>query len=224
MWVEILRLKRIPIFASSKPNDMNEFDVKAREWDNNPGHRERSEAIARILLETAPLRPGMKALEYGAGTGILSFLLAGIFSEITLMDSSPGMVRVMNEKRKDSGLKHFKPVLFDLEVSDFPEHTFNCIYTQMVMHHVMDTGKMISKFYDLISPGGWLAIADLYREDGSFHGDGFTGHKGYDLSELQSLLEEHGFTKVITRDCYVVKKMINNQLKDFPLFLLVAIK
>jgi ubiquinone/menaquinone biosynthesis C-methylase UbiE len=47
----------------------------------------------------------MKALEYGAGTGILSFLLSESFSEITLMDNSQEMVNVMHEKVISGKLK-----------------------------------------------------------------------------------------------------------------------
>jgi tRNA (cmo5U34)-methyltransferase len=203
---------------------MSVFDAKAREWDKNPEHIERSEAIAKVLLENVPLKPGMKALEYGAGTGILSFLLTDVFSEITLMDSSREMVNVMHEKIAASGVRHFKPLLYDLEVSDFYDHAFDCIYTQMVMHHVIDTEKMIGRFYNLLSPDGWLAIADLYKEDGSFHKDGFAGHQGFEPGELQKIIENAGFKKVIFRNCCTVKKMIKDQLKEFPVFLLLAFK
>jgi 16S rRNA A1518/A1519 N6-dimethyltransferase RsmA/KsgA/DIM1 with predicted DNA glycosylase/AP lyase activity len=49
---------------------MNEFDIKAAEWDNNPMHWERSEAIVNEIIKLIPLSNKMTALEYGAGTGI----------------------------------------------------------------------------------------------------------------------------------------------------------
>lgn len=51
---------------------MSEFDHKAREWDQNTQYHERAAAVAASLLEMVPLRPGLKALEFGAGTGLLS--------------------------------------------------------------------------------------------------------------------------------------------------------
>jgi hypothetical protein len=51
--------------------------------------------------------------------------------------------------------------------------------------------KPLSKsFMSLLKPGGHLAIADLYTEDGSFHGDGFHGHKGFDPAILAAMLEK----------------------------------
>jgi hypothetical protein len=40
----------------------------------------------------------MTALKYGAGTGITSFLFKDHFKEFTMMDNSPEIVRIMNEK------------------------------------------------------------------------------------------------------------------------------
>ncbi len=33
--------------------------------------------------------------------------------------------------------------------------------------------RILEKFHDLLNPSGYLAIADLYPEDGSFHGLSF---------------------------------------------------
>jgi tRNA (cmo5U34)-methyltransferase len=120
----------------------------------------------------------------GAGTGILSFLLRDKLSEITMMDSSGEMVNVMKEKVAVSGFKSLKPVLFDLEHQDFKAHKFDIIFNQMVLHHVNDVKAILKKFYSLLSPGGFLAIADLYSEDGSFHGIEANVHCGFDVKAL----------------------------------------
>ncbi len=203
---------------------MSQFDASAREWDNNPIHWERSEAIANAMINALPLHQGMVALEFGAGTGILGFLLEERFSEIVLMDSSGEMVKVMQEKAEKAGLKHLKPLFFDLEKENFTGQTFDCIFTQMAMHHVGDIELMVTKFYQLLNPGGWLAIADLYAEDGTFHSEGFTGHKGFEPEKLERMLSEAGFSALQTRDCYTVKKMIAENLKEFPVFLMVGQK
>jgi tRNA (cmo5U34)-methyltransferase len=203
---------------------MSQFDASAREWDNNPVHWERSEAIAKDIISLIPLRHDMKALEFGAGTGILSFLLEDRFSEVTLMDSSREMVNVMTEKVTKTGLTHLKPLWFDLEKEDFTGAAFDCIFTQMVMHHVDDTEGVVKKFFRLLNPGGWLAIADLYREDGTFHSEGFTGHKGFDPEEFRGILSGEGFRDGTVKTCFVVRKEINGNLKEFPVFLMTARK
>jgi 2-polyprenyl-3-methyl-5-hydroxy-6-metoxy-1,4-benzoquinol methylase len=149
---------------------MNEFDLKAAEWDNNPMHIERSKAIASGIKARIPLNKNMTALEFGAGTGTTSLFLADSLKEITMMDNSHGMVSVMTEKIRSAPLKNLKVVEFDLDKDEYIKEHFDLVFNQMVLHHVSDVNSIIGKFKKLLNPGGYLAIADLYKEDGSFHG------------------------------------------------------
>ena len=54
---------------------MNEFDLKAAGWDQNPIVWDRAEAIASEIKRLIPLNKQMTALEFGAGTGVTSFIL-----------------------------------------------------------------------------------------------------------------------------------------------------
>jgi len=136
---------------------MSSFDSRAREWDKDKMHMERSVAIAAELEKMIHLRPSMKALEYGAGTGILSFLLKDRFSEITLMDNSQEMINVCIEKIEYHKANHIVPLWFDLEHENF-EGKFDIIYNQMVLHHVNDFEAIINTFYSLLNTDGYLAL------------------------------------------------------------------
>lgn len=202
---------------------MNPFDEKARTWDDNPVYLERSLAIEKILRQRIPLYQDQNALDYGAGTGNLSFLLKDSLKEITLMDNSIEMVKVMDEKIKAAGLTHFKTLFFDLEKNDYSAKTFDLIYMQMVLHHVQDIKTIIGKFYKMLNSGGSIAIADLYAEDGTFHDPGFTGHLGFDPESLIRILSDAGFKKSTLDPCFVVKRETKTAgLKDFPVFLITA--
>ena len=202
---------------------MNEFDLKAASWDQNEMHWKRSEAIAGEIKKQIPLTRLMTALEYGAGTGMASFLLKDDLKEITLMDNSSEMVNVMNQKIKASKAKNLKTLNFDLEISDYRKGKFDLIFTQMVLHHVPDIDIIIQRFFKLINPGGYLVIADLYSEDGSFHGEEFKGHKGFDINELSHTINRNGFKVISHKECFRINRMISEtESRDFPVFLLVA--
>jgi ubiquinone/menaquinone biosynthesis C-methylase UbiE len=202
---------------------MNEFDIKAEAWDNNPMHVERAQSVSLTIREMIPLTRQMKALEFGAGTGITSFFLKDHLGEITLMDSSREMLRVADEKIGASGSDNLKTLFHDLSLTSYAENSFDLIFSQMVLHHISDVEDMISKFHSLLNPGGYLAIADLYPEDGSFHGEGFTGHKGFDPAELSVRLRRAGFENTNYRKCYTINKKTGELVvKPFDLFLLVA--
>jgi tRNA (cmo5U34)-methyltransferase len=202
---------------------MNEFDIKANEWDYNPMHWDRSVAIAKEIIKLIPLKKDMVALEYGAGTGILSFLLKDSLGEITMMDNSTEMVRIMAEKIKTKETKNLKALNFDLEHAEFNDGKFDLIFTQMVLHHVTDIDTIINKFSKLLTPGGYLAIADLYIEDGSFHGEGFKGHNGFDIKLLSDQIMNPGYEIFSLKKCFVINKKISDTItKQFDVFLLIA--
>jgi tRNA (cmo5U34)-methyltransferase len=202
---------------------MNEFDLKAAEWDKNPMHWDRSQAIANEIKKNIPLGTNMSALEYGAGTGITSFLLKDQLKEITLMDNSSEMVKIMNEKIRTTGVLNMKALNFDLEHNYYMEGNFDLIYTQMVLHHVNNVDLILKKFGELLIPGGYLAIADLLEEDGSFHGEGFTGHKGFNIEELSEKLRKNNFIKISNRTCFVIdRKISNTETKKYDVFLITA--
>lgn len=201
---------------------MNEFDLKAPLWDTNPMHLERSKAIADMLVKQLPVSRKMSALEYGAGTGLLSFLLKDHLREITLMDSSEGMLTIIKEKVAHLGINNLKPVLIDLEKESYSE-SFDFIFNQMVLHHVKDIDKILEKFYSMITPGGFIAIADLYPEDGSFHGMDVNVHKGFDPEKLAGKLSNCQFRNISYERCFTVRKDLgNNETKEYPVFLMTA--
>ncbi|NVN95637.1 MAG: methyltransferase domain-containing protein [Bacteroidetes bacterium] len=199
---------------------MSEFDARAREWDKDQIHIERSAAIAAELQKMIPLRPSMRAMEYGAGTAILSFLLKDKFKEITLMDNSREMIKVCEEKTEFYQTSHIFPLWFDLEHNDF-EGKFDIVYNQMVLHHVKDIEFILKKFYTMLNQGGYLAIADLYPEDGSFHGVDVDVHLGFDPENISKILKRIGFIEIEYKTCFQIKR---DNGKVYSIFLLTAKK
>ncbi len=203
---------------------MSEFDSKASTWDENPMHLNRSKQVALKMLDLLPLSKSMSAMEYGAGTGILSFLLSEDLGQITMMDNSVEMVRVMEEKVKSRKASNLVPVCQNLETTP-SDARFDLIFNQMVLHHIYNVPAIFEQFHGMLLPGGYLAIADLYPEDGSFHGPGFDGHPGFDPDQLKELLLGIGFTQVKYEQCYAVERdNPDGSIKSFPIFLLSAFK
>jgi len=202
---------------------MNDFDARAQSWDNNPMHWDRSEAIATRLLQMVPVNPTMNALEFGAGTGILSSMLSPFFSTITMVDQSIEMVRMMQQKVQDRKYSNLIPLHLDVE-QDSLDTQYDLVFSQMVFHHLHDIHSTIHKLREILLPGGYLAIADLYPEDGSFHGPEFKGHHGFEPDELGDWLKSNGFSSVDTKPCFTVHKIIGDTPRKFPMFLMVAQK
>lgn len=199
-----------------------DFDDRAKTWDSDPIKRERAFAVAAAIRQRVPLSSDWRALEYGCGTGLLSFALHAELGRITLADSSPGMLAVLKEKIAAAGLSHLHPLALDLATDPPPAGRYDLIYTLMTLHHVADTERLLRAFHDLLQSGGRLCIADLDREDGSFHGPGFTGHNGFHRAALRVQLMRAGFGEVDFSTCYAMKKATDRGMREYPLFLAVA--
>lgn len=203
---------------------MSEFDEKAATWDENPERAERAAIFAEIIRNNIDLSKVEMALEYGSGTGLLSFSLRDDLQDITLMDESSEMVKVTNEKCERRDIRHFHPIRYDLLTDELPEHKFELIYTLMTMHHVDDTNAILKKFHTIMNPNGSLVMIDLVTEDGSFHNFEFNGHLGFDQVELEAKLENNGFEPVSYQIGYTIKAERGGEMRDYPLFVMIAKK
>jgi 2-polyprenyl-3-methyl-5-hydroxy-6-metoxy-1,4-benzoquinol methylase len=202
--------------------DAAHFDAKARQWDDNPMFRERGLKIAQAIREAVPLNREMSALDYGCGTGLLSFPLKDELGPILMADSSAGMLDVVNEKIAAQGVANMTTRQLDLLADPPPAQTFDLIVTSMTLHHVPDTDRILRVFHDLLNPGGTLCIADLDREDGSFHGPEVDVHPGFDRADLAQRATQAGFAEVRFQTVFSIAREREGGMRDYPVFLMTA--
>ncbi len=205
------------------------FDDKAVNWDKDPQKIERASIIANGIREV--IKPDGKgnALEFGCGTGMLSYFLRNDFKSITLMDTSKGMIEVLEQRISDEKINNFTPVLFDLTNSVYQTESekFDVIYTSMTLHHINDINNLLQKFNSILNSEGYLCIADLEKEDGSFHSEHleFDGHKGFSREIIDDFLIKNGFEIYSFNICFTIeKKNGNNENQKYPVFLIIGKK
>lgn len=207
---------------SKKTLDAEHFDSKARQWDENPVFQERARKIAQAIRARVPLSPALRALDYGSGTGLLSFPLQPELGHITLKDTSAGMLAVAEGKIARQGITNMETRQVDLTAAPLPDERYDLIYSSMTLHHIPDTAAILAVFRALLQPGGHLCIADLDQEDGSFHGPDIDVHHGFDRQALADLaraagLEVEGFDTV-----FEIVKDTPAGPRPYPVFLMTA--
>ena len=154
-----------------------------------------------------------------------SFYLKDMFSEIILMDSSSEMLKMAEEKMGENDHLKFRTLFLNLETEEYRGEKVDIIYSQMVLHHINDTAAIFRKFNRMLNPGGILAIADLYSEDGSFHEFNTDVHRGFDPELLSERLITEGFGKIAISPCFVIRKELpSKEIKEYPVFLISAVK
>ena len=201
------------------------FDQHAATWDDDPSKLHRAQSVAEAIFAKIPVDRSMSVLEYGCGTGLLSFALAPKVGPITAADSSPGMLAVLQQKIADHPAVDIRPSALNLLRDGLPPERYGLICSLMTLHHIDDTAAIMRAFHDLLNDTGYLCIADLDSEDGSFHSYGFDGHKGFDRAALGELCRAAGFAEVDFSTVFEIEKTAANGVsRSYPVFLLCASK
>jgi 2-polyprenyl-3-methyl-5-hydroxy-6-metoxy-1,4-benzoquinol methylase len=199
---------------------MSRFDNAAADWDKGDLRQRIAYETSETILNTIALRPEMDLLDFGAGTGLLTYRLAPSVRSVTAVDTSAKMLEILQSKSTPEHL--IKTECRD--ITQIPlEEKFDGIISSMAMHHVEDTGAFLKTLRDHLRPGGFIAIADLDKEDGTFHaahGNDGVFHFGFEREALKALAENCGFTDVRFDTALTVEK----PGKDYPIFLFSAYK
>jgi ubiquinone/menaquinone biosynthesis C-methylase UbiE len=202
------------------------FDAKARDWDKDPAKVERAILFAAEIEKIIGKNTGGKALEFGSGTGLVSFAARNLFGTITLADTSAGMMEVLREKIEAFGDGEMTPVHIKSTSAIKSLGEFDAVYTLLTLHHVDDLHEAYSSFAAVLKMGGLLFIGDLITEDGSFHRSdpSFGGHLGFDPSEMKRDIEEYGFKTAEMKIFSSVIRDLPEGKREYPMFLLAMKK
>lgn len=201
----------------------NRFDKEASEWDQKPRRVELANAVSEEFKKFIKDENEQHILDYGTGTGLIVFNLKDKASQFTAMDSSQGMLDVLQAKLDAELIKHVKLQKHDIENENLGFEKFDMIVTSMTLHHISDVDMFLAKAYDALTVGGRLCVADLVEEEGSFHNDNETmgvKHLGFNENDLRTKYQKAGFSVLAFHEFYAINK--NN--KQYPIFIAVGEK
>ncbi len=197
---------------------MSHFNNKAKNWDSGDSRVNGAKKIADVIEQKVTLTQDMEILDFGVGTGLLGFTIAKRVKQVYGVDTSVEML----SKLQDKNTKECNIIAYHQDIFTKPiEKTFDGVISSMTLHHIEDLDAFFQTIYKNICPGGFLAIADLEKEDGSFHSDN-TGvfHFGFDTKSLCKIVQNSGFKNVSIENI----NTINKSNKSFGVFLLTATK
>jgi len=188
---------------------MSRFDIEALTWDDLPRRVELAKAVVKNIIPY--LNNSLKILDFGCGTGLVGLNTAPFVREIIGIDTSKEMVKKFNEKAYKLNLnaKAYQKDIFEIE------EKFDAVISSMTLHHIKDIKKLSKKLFKITDI---CFIADLEKEDGSFHtrGNGDVYHFGFSKEELKNYFN----------DWNIEYKTIHNikKYKNFPVFLIKLYK
>jgi SAM-dependent methyltransferase len=96
----------------------------------------------------------------------------------------------------------------------------------MTLHHIHDVQGLLARLANILAPGGRLALADLDREDGTFHGDmEGVAHHGFERAAFEDWLRAAGLEDIAIRTAHVMHKSVaDGESREYPIFLATARK
>lgn len=208
-----------------KQANIDRFNELASEYDEDPERVEMATAVAASMLAALALKGTEQALEFGCGTGLITLRLAPQLAHVTAMDSSPGMLAVLRQKCEHQA--HANVTIREGSLPDqLPDGHFDLIFSALTLHHIKNTEALLRALSDHLEPGGRVALADLDREDGSFHSNpSGVAHHGFGRDVLKEALAKTGFESIGFSTAHTVRKENNvGKLQEYPIFLAVAAK
>lgn len=192
------------------------FDTRAQTWDKGNIRVNGAKTIANAISKRVALNKEMEILDFGVGTGLLGFEIATVTKKVFGVDTSAAMLKKLEEKNTPE--LHITPFCQDI-VTEPLEMNFHGLVSSMTLHHVEDLEAFFTTIYKNIHKDGFIAIADLEIEDGTFHSDNAgVYHFGFKEDKLCNIVEKCGFKDVHFENINTIKK----PHREFGVFLLTA--
>lgn len=108
-------------------------------------------------------------LDLGAGTGLLSAMIAAGFpnARLTLFDLTPEMLAIARQRLKPLG-KRVKFVTADFAKAA-PSKPYDAVVSALAIHHLPDSGKrhLFGDIFKYLTPGGVFINADQVAGEGA---------------------------------------------------------
>jgi SAM-dependent methyltransferase len=136
---------------------------------------------------------GGRVLEYGAGTGTISYYLRPLAQSLTLIEPSANLQTALRAKFADDPAVEFYPMTLENHVSGLGSNTMDSVVLVNVLEHIEDDKRALSELARIVAPGGYILIfvpalsflmSDLDSQLGHF--------RRYHRVELQNKLEAAG--------------------------------
>lgn len=201
--------------SASKGLRVNGFDSRAKSWDLLDRRVQNAFSIAKAIEQKIELDKTMHIADLGVGTGLLGEVIAKKVGKITGIDNSKAMLEQFLAKE-------FACEIDALELdcnSEQIEGSFDGVISSMTLHHIKNIRGVFDNLYKIIKPGGFIALADLVSEDGSFHSDNSgVYHFGFSEEFIKELAKQSGFGAVE----WEIVNSISKPHKSFDVFLLTA--
>lgn len=140
--------------------DWNRVSSGWEKWD--PFFDRQMGCLNHRIIADARLRPGMKVLDLGSGTGYPALLAAqtvGPTGTVIGIDLAEKMLAIAGRKAARLGLTNISFHAGDVTVLPFEANSFDAITSRFCLMFLPDIPMAASEISRVLKPGGWVAVA-----------------------------------------------------------------
>jgi len=146
------------------------FDADSANWTERFEHEGRAIYDKRFeILDAMGLKPGMDVADIGAGSGLISRLIAGRVAPngtVYAVDIAKNMIDHINETAKKDNIPNLKAVLGDPRSPKLAPHSVDVVCIIDSYHHFEFPADMLAEIRKALRPDGTLVLIDFKRIDG----------------------------------------------------------
>ncbi len=135
-------------------------------WLERP-ERDEEEGLS-LLVECLDLKPGMVVADIGAGSGVISTLMArhvGPEGVVLAVDIQQEMLDALMHRCKQDGLENIRPILGDVKSPRLNPETVDLAVMVDVYHEFDFPYEMLENIAQSLRPGGRVAFVEYRKED-----------------------------------------------------------
>lgn len=103
---------------------------------------------------------GKALLDVGAGTGRISVIMAQKGAQVTGVDVSPEIVKVLARKNR-----HITALVAEAESLPFPDASFEVVTAAFLIVHLKDPTRFFDEAYRVLKDDGLLLITNVNQKD-----------------------------------------------------------
>ena len=120
------------------------------------------------VIRALALKPGEAVADIGSGSGYFTLRLAqavGDTGHVYGVDIDPDLIRYLNRRIRDSGLRNVQTVLSEPDDPLLPDRSIDRFLIVDTWHHIENQERYLALMKKLLKPGGEIVMIDYQKRE-----------------------------------------------------------
>jgi ubiquinone/menaquinone biosynthesis C-methylase UbiE len=145
---------------SNRKRQLDYYETGVTDYESSAGllTRAPNRAFARkAKIIRGSLGGGLRCLEIGAGSGLLTYFMANHAESYVACDLSPAMLKRGADRVRDDRIEWIEADLCDLPFSD---NEFDSVFGTDIIHHLDDPVEALTEIRRVAAPGSHIVVLE----------------------------------------------------------------